>query len=154
MSYQIKQVILYRKDLNMRKGKIAAQVAHASMKVLLDRAESGYARRFFDGFLVQDSDDATSSGDPCFVIFPTEEMKVWINGRFAKIVLTVDDEESLLKAYHEALSANLPASLITDSGLTEFHGIPTNTTVAIGPAKVEDIDKITGKNGIISTKLS
>lgn len=154
MSYQIKQVILYRKDLNMRKGKIAAQVAHASMKVLLDRTKNGYARRFFDGFLVQDSDDATNSGDPCFVIFPTEEMKEWINGRFAKIVLTVDDEESLLKAYHEALNANLPASLITDSGLTEFHGISTNTTVAIGPAKVEDIDKITGKNGIISTKLS
>ena len=36
MSYDIKQVIVVRKDLNMRKGKIATQVAHASMKVLLD----------------------------------------------------------------------------------------------------------------------
>jgi peptidyl-tRNA hydrolase len=33
----IKQVIVVRKDLNMRKGKLAAQVAHASMKVFFDR---------------------------------------------------------------------------------------------------------------------
>ena len=33
----IKQVIIVRKDLNMRKGKIAAQVAHAAMKVILDK---------------------------------------------------------------------------------------------------------------------
>ena len=31
-----KQVIVMRKDLNMRKGKMIAQGAHASMKVLLD----------------------------------------------------------------------------------------------------------------------
>ena len=33
----IKQVILFRKDLKMRTGKVAAQVAHASMKVFFDR---------------------------------------------------------------------------------------------------------------------
>ena len=32
----IKQVIVVRKDLKMRKGKIAAQAAHASMKVFFD----------------------------------------------------------------------------------------------------------------------
>ena len=36
-----KQVIVVRKDLNMRKGKMCAQVAHASMKVLLDRCGHG-----------------------------------------------------------------------------------------------------------------
>ena len=36
----VKQVIIFRRDLNMRKGKIAAQVAHASMKVFFDRARS------------------------------------------------------------------------------------------------------------------
>ena len=29
----VKQVIIIRKDLGMRKGKVAAQAAHASMKV-------------------------------------------------------------------------------------------------------------------------
>ena len=31
-----KQVIIIRKDLNMRKGKMIAQGAHASMKVISD----------------------------------------------------------------------------------------------------------------------
>ena len=33
----VKQIIVIRKDLKMRKGKMCAQAAHASMKVLLDR---------------------------------------------------------------------------------------------------------------------
>ena len=32
----IKQVIVIRKNLNMRKGKMCAQAAHASMKVIID----------------------------------------------------------------------------------------------------------------------
>ena len=34
-----KQVIVMRKDLNMRKGKIISQGSHVSMKVFLDRCE-------------------------------------------------------------------------------------------------------------------
>ena len=33
----VKQVLLYRRDLKMRKGKIAAQCAHASLAVFLRR---------------------------------------------------------------------------------------------------------------------
>ena len=33
----IKQVIIIRKDLNMRKGKMIAQGSHSSMKVLFDK---------------------------------------------------------------------------------------------------------------------
>tara|TARA_Y100000310_G_C20530244_1_gene738066 strand:- start:128 stop:259 length:132 start_codon:yes stop_codon:yes gene_type:complete len=42
--------------------------------------------------------------------------------------------------------------MITDAGNTEFGGIPTNTAVAVGPAKSDEIDKIT-KNGSVETRL-
>jgi len=41
---EVKQVIVLRKDLQMRKGKMIAQGAHASMKVFFDLA--GYFVNF------------------------------------------------------------------------------------------------------------
>jgi len=38
--YRTKQVIVMRKDLNMRKGKMIAQGAHASMAFLTSRTQS------------------------------------------------------------------------------------------------------------------
>ena len=131
--YTIKQVILYRRDLKMRKGKIAAQVAHASMGVLLKK-------RILLPFLL--------------LVWLPWTMYRWLQSSFAKIVLSVKDEHDLLLAYELAQQAKLPCCLITDSGRTEFNGVPTNTTVAIGPARASDIDRITGKEGLISTKLA
>lgn len=34
----VKQVLVIRKDLNMRKGKMVAQGAHSAMKVVFDQA--------------------------------------------------------------------------------------------------------------------
>ena len=130
----MKQVLLYRRDLQMRKGKIAAQCAHAAMKVLLDRA-------------VPDGPDALR-------IALTPDMAAWVQGRFTKIVLSVEDEAALLAAYAAAADRGLPCALITDAGLTEFHGQPTRTTVAIGPARAEDIDAITGPDGLVAAKLA
>lgn len=36
----VKQVLVMRKDLNCRKGKIASQCAHASLKVFFDKMVS------------------------------------------------------------------------------------------------------------------
>ena len=132
--HNIKQIILYRRDLKMRKGKIAAQVAHASMKVFLDRA--------------------TSSSPSSMTLHLTPDMATWVRSRFTKIVLSVEDEASLLRAYEEAKARGIPCALIMDSGKTEFHGQPTHTTVAIGPADAELIDPITGREGIIATRLA
>jgi len=123
MSYTVKQVIVMRKDLNMRKGKMVAQGAHASMAVLLNRGSMNN-----DGF--------------CFNTTP--DMKEWIEGRFAKICVSVDSEEQLLFIHSAAENAGLPCSLIQDAGFTEFDGVPTYTAVAIGPAQATEIDKITG----------
>ena len=81
-------------------------------------------------------------------------MAVWSKGRFAKVVLSVDSEEELVRAYDLAMERGIPAALITDSGKTEFGGVPTRTTVALGPAAVMEIDEISGPSGLVPTKLA
>lgn len=49
MNYEYKQVIVVRKDLKMRMGKTAAQVAHASMAVLLDHPDHPHIRGWLAG---------------------------------------------------------------------------------------------------------
>jgi peptidyl-tRNA hydrolase, PTH2 family len=120
----VKQVIVVRKDLNMRKGKMIAQASHAVLKVFLDR-------------LVQQDDNNYS-------LPLTNEMKEWMEGFYTKICVGVNSEEELLEIYQKATEADLPVALITDMGLTEFHGVPTKTCLAIGSAKSEAIDGITG----------
>lgn len=122
----IKQVLVVRSDVKMRRGKESAQIAHASLKVFLDWGRM--------------TGDAKSD----LLICLTPEMKEWIEGSFTKIVLGTDSEASLDDIYAKALSADLPCALVIDNGDTEFHGVKTKTVVAIGPAKAEEIDKITG----------
>ena len=123
-----KQVIVMRKDLNMRKGKMVAQGAHASLKVLLDRSVG------VRGGIAGES----------FTFAMTEPMAAWLGGRFTKVCVSVPDEAALLDVVARAKAANVPVALITDSGATEFHGVPTNTCCAVGPAWAEDVDAITG----------
>ena len=120
-----KQVIVIRKDLKMRKGKMIAQGAHASMKVFFDMIEYTFERKMMLNGI-------------------TPPMNEWVNGLFTKICVGVDSEEELLDVYQRAKDAGLPCSLIQDAGLTEFGGVPTHTAVAIGPDYSHGIDDITG----------
>jgi len=133
----IKQVIVMRKDLNMRKGKMIAQGCHASMKIFFDRMRQSVSYPFSDI-----GDDITEVGN-YELENPTPEMVEWIEGAFTKIVLGVNSLEELLTIYNEAEEAGLPVALIEDNGWTEFGGVKTITCIAIGPAKSEEIDKIT-----------
>ena len=142
-----KQVIVFRKDLlkgpnAIRKGKFGAQVAHASLGALLKlfnvykqepirvglyEAELGQIQYEYNAFFEENTilDD-------------------WLNGKFTKVVVSVDSEEELI-ALNKALDNTfIPHALITDAGLTEFHGVPTNTCLGIGPYIAEEIDKFTG----------
>lgn len=119
-----KQVIVIRKDLNMRKGKIAAQAAHASMKALLDlgiKDKAGIRIPFINDAMIE-----------------------WLNGAFKKICVYVNSEEKLINLYNKAEEKRLIRSIIIDNGLTEFHGVPTKTCIAIGPECSEVLDEITG----------
>ena len=117
-----KQVIVIRKDLNMRKGKMISQGAHASMSVLLDRIHT------HGGKLVTVQDEAFHD---------------WLEDKFTKITVYVESEEELLQVYEKAKDCGLPCSLIKDAGLTEFTE-PTHTCVAVGPGWVEEINSVTG----------
>ena len=44
-----KQMIVMRKDLNMRKGKMVAQGAHASMKATLEYMDHPYVKGWLEG---------------------------------------------------------------------------------------------------------
>lgn len=130
-----KQIIVVRKDLNMRKGKIAAQAAHASMTVVLN------AGRYDRGY----NDDNECTGATFLLVMkPDDAMSQWLQGAFTKVCVYVNSEQELFDVYNAALQAKLPAAMIKDSGLTEFNGVPTNTCCAIGPAFPEDLARITG----------
>ena len=125
----IKQVIIIRKDLNMRRGKEISSGSHASNHILVDA--------FFERL---DSKQ----------IILTEE---WLRSGYRKITLQCESEDKL-KAVHElAKSKGLSSYLVEDLGYTEFHGVPTLTACAIGPDYSDLIDEITGPNGLLPLKL-
>lgn len=124
MEIEHKQVIVLRKDLNMRKGKMVAQGAHASMGAILRLGHR----------------------DGNTLVIPLDERnEPWLTGRFKKICVSVNSEAELLAIHEKAKAAGLIASLILDAGLTEFGGVPTYTAVAVGPDRADRIDAITGE---------
>lgn len=165
-----KQVLVIRKDLNMRRGKEIAQGAHGSCSWLANRLVDHYtsdrpnlalatvglgASVFGAGFM---------AGGYWFllgivVLFLTTTLshyimrsllkldpdeRDWLLGRFTKVTLQVPGEPELMQVFTAARDAGLKAVLITDSGATEFHGEPTVTCVAIGPHEDERLKPITG----------
>jgi PTH2 family peptidyl-tRNA hydrolase len=129
----IKQVIVMRKDLNMRKGKMCAQAAHASLGILLDQMTQ-YCNSSNDKFNLYQ-----------LVFLKEDGFSEWHSSGQKKIVVGVDSHEELIDIYYKAREASLRVNLVTDKGLTEFKGIPTDTCLAIGPADSTIIDKITGE---------
>ena len=136
----VKQVIVVRTRypdgkggfFKPRTGKLIAQGAHASMKVFLD--SGGEVHESYNPDLPP----------YCIDVFLTPQMAEWVNGKFTKICVRATSEEQLVALYQQAVDAGLPCALIEDAGATEFHGVPTKTCIAIGPADAAEIDRITG----------
>jgi len=124
MPSEPKMVIVVRRDLNMRKGKVAAQVAHASMKFLIDNNES-------------------ERGDEVIVKLSNAEA-MWLSGSFTKIVVSVDSEDKLKDLMLQAQLSDIEVHPIVDAGRTEFNGVPTLTCAAFGPCDADLLDEITG----------
>lgn len=121
----VKQVIVVRKDLNMRKGKLAAQVAHASMKFMTDEWKPNDLPEVLAMNL-------------------NEVEQQWLREGFAKIVVYVESAKELGELMAKARKEGIRVSPIIDSGKTEFHGVATLTCAAFGPDEAKKLDEITG----------
>jgi PTH2 family peptidyl-tRNA hydrolase len=124
---QTKQVIVMRKDLNCRRGKEIAQGAHASM-AFLTRQFSNVSKMSYYGTKIE----------------PTNAQKNWLESGTRKITCYVESLQELLELNKKAKELGIESNIITDSGLTEFNGVPTITCLAIGPDYDENVDKVTG----------
>lgn len=128
------QTIVVRKDLGMRAGKQAAQVSHASMIFLIEKLKQ--ASFFHTCSYVE----MINTG---YITFAPPQYNWLFDGKFTKIVLRVESEQELLNIYDRSIEAGLTCHKVVDEGLTEFHGVPTLTSIAIGPDYKSKIDPIT-----------
>jgi PTH2 family peptidyl-tRNA hydrolase len=100
--------IYVRADLKMRKGKMAAQSAHAAMKLLME-------------VMIKTKNK---------MILRHEEIKKFVEFLKNPVIeiVMVNSEEHL----NLILDKSKPFSIIVDSGRTEFHGVKTVTCGAQG----------------------
>ncbi len=138
----IKQVIVIRKDLQMRLGKSVAQGSHASMSWTAEIIRQLFSDN--EDVVQRAIETGTSIAVTSNLVSLTAEQLAWIFGRFTKICLYVESEAELDDIHHSALEAGLDSRIIVDSGVTEFRGVPTKTCLAIGPHYASKIDPITG----------
>ena len=113
--FRYKQVIVFRSDLKLSRGKMAAQAGHAAVSA----AEEARKRRreWFEG---------------------------WVDEGQCKIAVKVKSEKELSELESAAKDLGLPNALIVDRGLTQIPE-GTVTCLGIGPAPESLVDKLTGK---------
>ncbi len=129
-------MIVMRRDLKMRKGKIAAQAGHACIEATLTALKKEDRMNDFqitpDGMLLNDMGRQTTP------------LSDWFCYGCAKVCVYVDSEEELLDIAKKAEEKGIIAAVITDAGMTEFHGVPTKTCLALEPLPAEIADELTG----------
>lgn len=134
--YKSKMMIVMRRDLKMRKGKIAAQAGHACTEAILTALQKEDRMKDFEvtpeGLHLKNTDK------------PATPLSEWFHYGCAKICVYVDSEAELLEIADKAASEGIISAVITDAGMTEFHGVCTKTCLALEPLPSEDADKLTG----------
>lgn len=111
---EIKQYIAVRSDLKLGIGKLAAQVAHASLESFL---------------IVQKN-------------YPEIAQK-WLENGGKKIVVKVNNDEDLKKLNAVFNFKKIPCALIQDAGLTQIPK-GTITAIGIGPWYSKDLEILKG----------
>jgi len=126
MANGMKQVILVRKDLKMKKSQVASLVAKASTEFFL-------------------ANDESDRGDELTVKLTPEETD-WINSGSIRVVLGVNSEDSLRLLGMRAEMAGLQCYPVQGKIFedTVDDGMSETLCIAIGPDVSSRIDKITG----------
>ncbi len=112
--FRYKQVVVFRSNLKLSKGKAAVQAGHAAVSAA-EESRKHHKKWFEDWFM---------------------------EGQ-CKIAVKVKDENEMRKLNVQARDSGLPCALIVDRGLTEIPP-DTVTCLGIGPAPAERIDELTG----------
>jgi len=86
MTDKVKQVIVMRKDLNMSKGKMVTQGAHASVAFLTH-----------------------------LVLLLSKAEKEWVYGTFFKVCVGVDSEKELLDIAYNAIAMGISVKYIEET---------------------------------------
>ncbi|MCL4336281.1 MAG: peptidyl-tRNA hydrolase Pth2 [Candidatus Thermoplasmatota archaeon] len=110
----VKMVIAVRKDLDLGKGKIAAQVAHAAVLCAL-KAEKFQKKLFAE----------------------------WIRTGQKKIVIRLDNADALLELKKKIDTMGILTEAVFDAGHTQVEP-GTLTCIGIGPVEESDIEPVTG----------
>ena len=108
------QVLVVRKDLGMKPGKMCAQSAHASISAFLKSQERKWGSAYQE----------------------------WLDEGMQKIVVKVQSEKELLQLFEEVKN-KFPSALIMDAGHTQVSP-GSKTCIGIGPAKESELKKYTG----------
>lgn len=108
-----KQVIVVRRDIKMGMGKLAVQVAHASILAY----------------------EISKSKNPLWC-------KHWYQSGQPKIVLKTHSLKDIEDIEEKARIVRLPVIIVRDAGLTQLEP-GTATCIGIGPAPTSIIDNIT-----------
>jgi PTH2 family peptidyl-tRNA hydrolase len=115
MKLDYKMVIVTRSDLKLSTGKLAVQVAHASVMCAVE------CRRKHTRWYTK-----------------------WYNEGQKKVVVTVPDLVEIKKLQKKAEQYGLTVCMVSDAGLTEIPS-GTITCIGIGPGPNDEIDRITGQ---------
>jgi PTH2 family peptidyl-tRNA hydrolase len=119
----VKQVIVVRKDLRLRKGKIASLASHAAMQFILDNNES-------------------DRPDELQVKLSQQEVE-WIKGTFDKDVLGIDSHDALIDMVLKAELNGVNVYSIFDKSKKPDEG-PQLVCAAFGPDEEDQLAQIIG----------
>lgn len=119
----VKQVIVFRKDVKIRKGKLASLASQASAKFIIENNEA-------------------DRNDELFVKLSQEEVQ-WIKESFPKAVLGIDSATELTDLAFRAELLGINVYSVFDEKLTKADRSAYPICVALGPDDEELINQIT-----------